>query len=127
MVAFVSYALDGETGEIAGLYVDPDWQRIGIARRLAVRAEAMLRGRGAERMRVRASLAGLPAYRALGFEEVERGLHRTRGGRELPMIVMEKPLAGEWRNFYGRRHGKALRHSQRGGAGAPRRCCRPAR
>ena len=112
-VGFVSYALDGTTGAITGLYVDPDWQGSGIGRRLSERAEAILRGYGAERVRVRASLSGVPAYEALGFAETGRGLHRTRGGRELPMVEMEKALAGGWRNFYGRRHGKKLRESQK--------------
>jgi tRNA (guanine-N7-)-methyltransferase len=113
LAGFVSYALRDDVGEISGLYVDPDWQRRGIGRRLAERAEAILRGHGVGSMRVRASLAGAPAYAALGYVECGRSVHRTRGGRDLPMVRMEKPLAGDWRNLYGRRHGKALRASQR--------------
>lgn len=113
VAGFVSYAPGEGEGQISGLYVDPDWQRRGIGRRLAEHAEAILRGHGVERVRVRASLAGVPAYAALGYEETGRSLHRTRGGRELPMVEMEKALGGDWRNFYGRRHGKALRDSQK--------------
>ena len=113
LVGFVSFALDRAEGEITGVYVDPDWQGHGIGHRLCERAEAILRGRGAERIRVRSSLAGRPAYAAFGFRETARGVHRTRGGRDLPMVAMEKPLSGDWRNFYGRRHGKSLRDSQK--------------
>jgi tRNA (guanine-N7-)-methyltransferase len=112
VAGFVSFALDGARGEIAGLYVDPAWQGRGIGRRLAGRAEAILRGRGAERVCVRSSLPGAPAYRAFGYRETGRGKHRSRGGRDLPMLFMEKALGGEWRNFYGRRHGKTLRAAQ---------------
>ena len=113
VVGFVSYTTGEDTAEVTGLYVDPSWQRRGIGRRLAERAEAVLRGHGASRVRLRASLAGAPAYSALGYQETGRGVHRTRGGRDLPMVQMEKPLGGDWRNFYGRRHGKRLRDSQK--------------
>jgi tRNA (guanine-N7-)-methyltransferase len=112
-VGFVSFALVGPDGEVSGLYVDPDWQGRGIGRQLYERAEAVLRGHGATRIRISASLSGAPAYAAFGFSEVGRGMHRTRGGWKLPTVRMVKLVAGDWRNFYGRRHGKQLRESQK--------------
>ena len=100
-------------GEVTALYVDPDFQRRSVARRLLGRAESLLRHEGVERVQVRSSLAGRPFYARQGYAETSRSTHRTRGGRELPDVRMEKPLDRPWRNFYGRRHGKTLKAGQR--------------
>jgi tRNA (guanine-N7-)-methyltransferase len=110
VAGFARFRLDGAWGEIAELCVDPAWQRRGIGRRLADRAEAILRGRGADRVRVRSGPAGAPAWHAFGYRET--GGRPRRDGRDLPMLELEKSLGGEWRNFYGRRHGKTLRPTQ---------------
>ncbi len=112
-VGFVGFTTRGGVGELTGLYVDRPWQQHGIGRRLSERAEAILRGRGAERVLLWSSAAAVPAFAAMGYVETGRTTHVTRGGRKLPAVEMEKPLDGDWRNFYGRRHGKSLRPSQK--------------
>ena len=112
-VGFVSFVACGSVGEITRLYVDPDWQQQGVGRRLSERAEAILRGHGAECACVRSSPAGVAAFRALGYVETKPTTDATFGGCEPTSVKMEKALGGDWRNFYGRRHGKSLRPAQK--------------
>ena len=55
--------------ELAGVYVAPAYRRRGIARELCREAIAASRARGARRMVVHPSRAGLALYTELGFVE----------------------------------------------------------
>jgi GNAT superfamily N-acetyltransferase len=72
-------ALIGETtlihirpvATIAGVYVQPDFRRHGVARDLTVNAVAWARERGCSLVRLTASRDGEPLYRSLGFRPRE--------------------------------------------------------
>lgn len=99
IIGAVNFATEDGAGRIIALCVDPAHRRQGIAVRLMRRAEGIMRGRGAERAVVSCPEGAVAALVAMGYEE--------------GAVELEKPLAGDWRNFYGRRHGKTLRVSQR--------------
>lgn len=47
---------------------------------------------GAGRVFVKATLTAEPFYRRMGFAVVERTVHRTRGGMEIPSVATEMSL-----------------------------------
>ncbi|WP_306118010.1 MULTISPECIES: GNAT family N-acetyltransferase [unclassified Roseitalea] len=78
---------------IRGLYVEPAWQRRGVGRLLAERAEAAIRERGHTHTAIRSSLPAVDFYRALGYRDGETRVHQTRGGEPMAVLVMHKQLA----------------------------------
>jgi ribosomal protein S18 acetylase RimI-like enzyme len=80
---------DRGTGEIYELYLLPEYQGVGLGRRLFVAAREALAGQGRRRMIVRAlaeNVGGCRFYRAMGGREVGRG-RETIGGRGLETVV----------------------------------------
>ncbi|MHB8295917.1 MAG: GNAT family N-acetyltransferase [Acidimicrobiales bacterium] len=61
--------LDGD--EVDQLYVDPDAGGRGVARRLYETIEALARANGLDQVRAVASLRAEPAFRRLGFREID--------------------------------------------------------
>src|SRR3989442_970369 len=64
----------------------------GIGSALFRLAEADAIAMGATSIHVEASLAAVAVYRANGFEEVGRGNHRLRAGRDMACVFMRKTL-----------------------------------
>lgn len=99
----IQVALDGSGEPIAfcshrdeailGLYVDPDWQRHGIGRRLLQRAELMMAASGCEIARANSSLSAGPFYVRCGYRLLGEGRHVTRGGLAVAMLRLEKFIA----------------------------------
>jgi len=54
-------------GYILGVYVDPEFRSLGIAKRLTQDAIAFLRSAGVRNIRLHASKAGRPIYEKIGF------------------------------------------------------------
>ncbi|MEM8790102.1 MAG: GNAT family N-acetyltransferase [Pseudomonadota bacterium] len=93
MVGFCGYKChpDG-VGEICGLYVDPEIQGRGAGYRLLRDAELIIARSGAKRSIVEASLAALPFYTRAGYSVTEQMTHLTRGGLEIEVRRLERPL-----------------------------------
>jgi len=90
----VGYAvLDRASGEVDALFVAPDRQRRGIARRLLAGLEALAAERNISRLFVTASLNAVPFYQRAGFLHVRDELYRHRGGFFMASVYMEKRLA----------------------------------
>jgi putative acetyltransferase len=75
-------------GHIDCLYVSPDFQRQGVATRLARHAIATCSARGLPRLYVEASLCAKPLFEKLGFVVVAENLASIRG-QELRNFRME--------------------------------------
>lgn len=75
------------------VYVRGAASRRGIGSALLRLAEAFGISRGATRVRVEASLAGVEFYKANGFEETGRGDTHLMSGRPIDCVFMEKRLS----------------------------------
>ena len=79
--------------EIAGLYVDPAFTRLGIGSALMRRALKRIAAEGHARARVSAALSAAGFYEAMGFELVRGRMHATPGGLSMPVLEMTRELA----------------------------------
>jgi putative acetyltransferase len=79
--------------EIAGLFVDPDHMRQGIASTLLDRALARQRASGFPRCILSASLTAFRFYESRGFSVIRERAKGTRGGLDMAVVDMERQLA----------------------------------
>jgi GNAT superfamily N-acetyltransferase len=77
---------------IRAFFVDPDWTRRGLARRLYDACEAAARERGFQHFELMATLPGVPLYHALGFMDLERVDVPMPDGLVLPCLRMGRAL-----------------------------------
>lgn len=76
--AYAEGCVTDRVGYLEAWYVDPDWRRRGVGRRLVAAAEAWARGQGCVEMASDAELDNTLSQRAherLGFAEVGRTVH----------------------------------------------------
>jgi putative acetyltransferase len=78
--------------EIYGLYVHPDNQGKGIGAELLKCGESRLKSWGIQRSPLRATLCGVPFYRAKGWRFLRIGHLGSRGGSRMEIAMMEKEL-----------------------------------
>lgn len=83
-----------EPARLRAMYTDPDFARQGVGRLVVGLCEQAAAGAGFRRVTLMATLAGVPLYRACGYVEVERVLSDPVGGVRVPLVRMEKALAG---------------------------------
>lgn len=83
---------DPAAATIRGVFVDPDFARRGIASSLIACAEAAALAHGIERLRLKATLSGVPLYLRLGFRPTGRGAIDLGGGAGFAYVAMEKGL-----------------------------------
>jgi putative acetyltransferase len=91
VLGFASHRVDA-TSHGTAVYVRGTAARRGIGSALFWLAEADAIAMGATSIHVDASLAAVAFYRANGFEEVGRGNHRLRSGRDMACVFMRKTL-----------------------------------
>ncbi len=91
---FSSHRIEGVDHRTA-VYVRGAAARLGIGSALFEAAEAAAKAAGATSIHVDASLAAVEFYKANGFEEVGRGMHRLSSGRDMPCVFMRKKMAPE--------------------------------
>ena len=77
---------------VIGLYVDPDWQRLGIASALLSKAESRILQRGHRRCRIEAALPSRSFYGSRGYSQTAEHSYATRGGLSVRVFDMERPL-----------------------------------
>jgi len=87
VIGFCCYA----AGEVAALYILPQWTGRGIGSALLGRAERDIEAAGHERIRVVAALNSVGFYLARGYREIRRHDWKTRGGLIVAAVDMEKP------------------------------------
>ncbi|MDX2032776.1 MAG: GNAT family N-acetyltransferase [Blastocatellia bacterium] len=83
-----------DAARIRAFFIDPDFARRGIGRRIIETCEAAAQAAGFTRLVLGSTLPGEPMYAALGYVAVERIAHPMADGEILPLVVMEKRIAG---------------------------------
>lgn len=74
------------------MYTHPAFTRRGVGRLILSLCEAAARAEGFARMELMATMAGVPLYRACGYEPIEDVLD-ARGGAPVPLLRMGKSIA----------------------------------
>jgi GNAT superfamily N-acetyltransferase len=78
IVGFATMRVHGMLAELDDLFVDPEWMRRGLGRRLVIDAEKVARSDGIARIDVTANTHALDFYNAVGF--VLDGVTETQFG-----------------------------------------------
>jgi GNAT superfamily N-acetyltransferase len=82
-----------DAAKIRAMYTDPDYARRGIGSTVLHLCEQAALKAGFARAEMMATLAGIPLYRAFGYEEVEPIQATTSTGVSVPLVRMSKVLA----------------------------------
>lgn len=79
-------------GVICGLFVDPDHMRRGVATQLLSHALNWMSAQQCERVEIEATLTAIPFYQRHGFRALARKNKPTRGGLDMALVDMDRPL-----------------------------------
>jgi GNAT superfamily N-acetyltransferase len=82
----------GDAARIRAMYTSPDFTRRGIGRRVLGLCEDAARAAGFARAEMMATMAGVPLYRACGYQPVEQIESAPIDGVRVPLVRMEKAL-----------------------------------
>jgi GNAT superfamily N-acetyltransferase len=77
-----------DAGRIRAFFVDPDFARRGLARRLYNECARHALSAGFNQLELMSTAPGEPLYAALGFEVIERVIETLPGGIPFPLIRM---------------------------------------
>lgn len=80
-----------DPARVRAMYTHPAHVRKGVGRLILSLCEAAARAEGFTAVELMATMAGVPLYRACGYEGVEDVVD-ARGGVPVPMLRMRKPL-----------------------------------
>jgi N-acetylglutamate synthase-like GNAT family acetyltransferase len=80
-----------EEDNVKTVFVDPDYQGMGIGKQLIEKVESLARERGVRLLHVGSTTYAEPFYRKCGFSTVKRYDDSVQG-HQVRMIKMEKPL-----------------------------------
>lgn len=97
VVGFAIMSSGGGDSHVLNIVVDPDWRRLGIARRLLEALADAARERAADQLFLEVRAGNSPAltlYRDIGFAEVavRRGYYPLPGGGREDAIIMARAL-----------------------------------
>jgi len=84
--------LDRAAWRLEAMFVDPDYQRRGIAREMYGSLEATLKHGGHGLLSVSSTLNAAPFYQRMGFVERERSKYHHPSGFVLDCIHMDKQI-----------------------------------
>ena len=80
-----------DAARVRAMYTHPAFVRRGVGRMVLAQCELAARAEGFTRAELVATMAGLPLYRACGYQVVER-FTDDRGGAPVPLARMVKAL-----------------------------------
>jgi GNAT superfamily N-acetyltransferase len=80
-----------DPARVRAMYTHPDFTRRGVGRLILTLCERAAAAEGFTRMQLHATLAGLPLYRAYGFEPHE-DVTIDSSGVPIPCVHMTKPI-----------------------------------
>jgi len=80
-----------DPARVRAMYTHPAFVRRGVGRLILGLCEQAARAEGFSRAELMATMAGVPLYRACGYQPVET-VHDDRGGAAVPLMRMVKPL-----------------------------------
>src|SRR5262245_43627419 len=79
-----------EAARIRAFFIDPDFARRGVGRKLIAACEEAAAANGFKRLELGATLPGEPMYAAVGYAAIERIDHAMPDGEVLPVVKMQK-------------------------------------
>jgi N-acetylglutamate synthase-like GNAT family acetyltransferase len=79
---------DGRSGEIHAFFIDPQWQRKGIGRRLWQKLLGRAKEQGLGELHLDADPAAVPFYEAMGFQVTGSAASGSIPGRSLPRMTL---------------------------------------
>jgi GNAT superfamily N-acetyltransferase len=82
-----------DAARVRAMYTSPHFVRRGIGRLILALCEAAAARAGFARVELVATMAGLPLYRACGYDDVESFAQATKSGTAVPMMRMTKRIA----------------------------------
>ena len=80
-----------DPARVRAMYTRPDFTRRGVGRLILGLCEEAARREGFATVELMATMAGVPLYRACGYEAVEE-VSDDRGGAKVPLLRMRKAL-----------------------------------
>src|SRR5262245_7505098 len=80
-----------DAARVRAMYTHPDFTRRGVGRLILERCERAAASEGFKLLQLHATMAGLPLYRAYGFEPVEEVVIDS-AGVEIPCVHMTKVI-----------------------------------
>jgi GNAT superfamily N-acetyltransferase len=80
-----------DAARVRAMYTSPRHTRRGVGRLILARCEDAARSQGFQSIELMATLAGVPLYRACGYQAREQVLD-DRGGAPVPLVRMTKAL-----------------------------------
>jgi len=80
-----------DAARIRAMYTHPDFTRRGVGRLILTLCEQAAAAEGFTMMQLHATLAGLPLYRAYGFEPLEEVMIDS-SGVQIPCVHMSKRI-----------------------------------
>lgn len=83
-----------DAAKIRAFFVDPDWVRRGIGTLILDACESAAIADGFRRLEMGATLTGVAFYRICGYIEREKLAVPLKNGESLPIVRMEKQIAG---------------------------------
>lgn len=81
-----------DAAKVRAMYTDPDFTRRGIGTRILALCEDAARQAGFRRVELMGTAAGVPLYRARGYEAISETEFARIGDVEIPLLRMEKRL-----------------------------------
>jgi len=81
-----------DAARIRAFFIDPDFARRGVGRKLIEACERAAADAGFKRFELGATLPGEPLYTAAGYTAIERIDHAMPDGEVLPIILMQKRI-----------------------------------
>jgi len=82
-----------DAAKVRAMYTDPDFTRRGIGALILSLCEDAARAAGFARVELMGTAAGVPLYRAQGYEPAADLHHAVVDGVEVPLLRMEKRIA----------------------------------
>ncbi len=79
---------DGREGEIHSFFIDPEWQRQGLGRRLWAKIQERAWARGLMRLHLDSDPVAVPFYEAIGFQVTGETPSGSIPGRTIPHMTM---------------------------------------
>lgn len=80
-----------DAARVRAMYTHPDFARRGVGRLILDLCESAARSEGFTRVELMATMAGVPLYRACGYQPIENVMDE-RGGEPVPLLRMRKRL-----------------------------------
>lgn len=80
-----------DAARVRAMYTHPDFARRGVGRLILDLCESAARSEGFTRVELMATMAGVPLYRACGYQSIGNVMDE-RGGEPVPLLRMRKRL-----------------------------------